>query len=175
MRTRRQLTPLGAIASGMAAGLVGTVCMDTVRFLRQRRAGGEQSFRKWEFAKVRTWQEAPDPGQVAKRVIEGFTERELPDGLAWPISTMMHWSTGASWGAMYGVVAASARKPNPVYGVPFGTLAWLTAYAVLPTAGLYKPIWKYDGKTLTEDLSAHLVYGVATSTAFLVLSFAAEY
>jgi acetylornithine deacetylase/succinyl-diaminopimelate desuccinylase-like protein len=27
---------------------------------------------------------APDPGQVAKRVIEGFTQRKLPDRAAWP-------------------------------------------------------------------------------------------
>ena len=175
MRTRRQLTPLGAIASGMAAGLVGTVCMDTVRFLRQRRSGGEQSFRKWEFARVRNWQEAPDPGQVAKRVIEGFTERKLPDGAAWPISTMMHWSYGTSWGALYGVLAASARTPNLIYGVPFGAFVWLSAYAILPTAGLYEAIWKYDGKTLGQDLSAHLVYGVSTSTVFLVLSLVAEH
>jgi uncharacterized membrane protein YagU involved in acid resistance len=111
---------------------------------------------------------------VAKRLIEGFTERELPDGAAWPISTAMHWSTGAGWAALYGVFAASARTPNLVYGVPFGAFVWLSAYAILPTGGLYEAIWKYDGKTLAEDLSAHLVYGVATSTAFLVLSLAAE-
>lgn len=175
MRAARQLTPLGVIASGMAAGLVGTVCMDTMRFLRQRRAGGEQSFRRWEFARVHGWKEAPDPGQVAKRLVEGLTERELPEGSAWPISTAMHWSTGASWAAVYGVLAASARKPNLLYGIPFGAGVWAAAYVVLPLAGLYEPIWKYDGKALAEDLSAHLVYGVATSTAFLVLTFVAEH
>jgi hypothetical protein len=30
---------------------------------------------------------APDPGQVAKRVIEGFTQRKLPDRWAWLINT----------------------------------------------------------------------------------------
>ena len=174
MRTSRQLTPIGAIASGMAAGLVGTVCMDTVRFRRQRRSGGERSFRRWEFARVRGWQDAPDPGQIAKRVIEGFTERTLPDGAAWPISTVMHWSYGVSWGALYGVVAASVRTPHFFYGVPFGAFVWLSAYTVLPASGLYEAIWKYEGKVLAEDLSGHLVYGVATSTVFLVLRFAAE-
>jgi hypothetical protein len=33
-------------------------------------------------------------------------------------------------------------------------------------AKLYKPIWEYDPKTLADDLSAHLVYGVGTATAF---------
>jgi len=41
---------------------------------------------------------------------------------------------------------------------------------VLPAAKLYKPIWKYDAKTLAKDLSGHLVYGLATATALRVLS-----
>ena len=167
MRTPKQSTPLGVIASGFAAGLVGTACMDTVRFLRQRRSeDGVRNPLRWEFARVHGWQEAPDPGQVAKRLVEGFTQRKLPDATAWPISTVMHWVYGAAGGALYGVVAGSARKPRVVYGLPFGALVCIGGYAVLPIAGLYRPIWKYDGKTLSEDLTAHLAYGAATSTSF---------
>jgi hypothetical protein len=32
-------------------------------------------------------------------------------------------------------------------------------------APLYQPIWKYDFKTLGNDLSAHLVSGLATAAA----------
>lgn len=172
MRTPKHMTPLGAIASGVAAGLVGTACMDTVRFLRQRRSGGERNPLRWEFASVPTWQEAPDPGQVGKRLIEGFTQRELPDAAAWPISTLMHWSYGAAYGGLYGVVAASVRRPPPcgVYGVPFGALVWISDYITLPIAGLYEPIWKYDAKTLAADLGPHLAYGAATGTVFQILS-----
>ncbi|MFA3837967.1 hypothetical protein [Streptomyces aureus] len=172
MRTPKQLTPLSAIASGLAAGLVGTVCMDTVRFLRQRRSGGERNPLRWEFAPVRTWKQAPDPGQVGKRLIEGFTQRELPDAAAWPVSTFMHWSYGAVYGALYGVVAGSVRKPPPsgVYGVPFGAVVCISGYITLPIAGLYEPIWKYDRKTLADDLVPHLVYGAATGTVFWILA-----
>ena len=41
---------------------------------------------------------------------------------------------------------------------------------MLPQAGLYKPIWKYDVETLAKDLSAHLAYGVTTATAFWLLA-----
>jgi hypothetical protein len=169
MRTPKQLTPLGAIASGLAAGLVGTACMDTVRFLRQRRSGGERDPLRWEFAPVRTWQEAPDPGQVGKRLIEGFTQHELPEAAAWPVSTLMHWSYGAAYGALYGVLAGSVRQPCAVYGVPFGALVWISDYITLPIAGLYEPIWKYDRKTLAADLGPHLAYGAATGTVFWIL------
>lgn len=172
MGTKRQQTPFGAIATGLAAGLVGTVCMDTVRFCRQRRAGGEGNFLRWEFARVRNWREAPDPGVVGKRLIEGFTQRKLPDAAAWPVSTLMHWTYGPSWAVVYGVFEASSAKRHLLYGVPFGALVWATGYAVLPVAGLYEPIWKYDGKTLGDDLTAHLAYGVGTSVAFRVISLA---
>jgi hypothetical protein len=51
-----------------------------------------------------------------------------------------------------------------------GPVVWLSGYVILPLAGVYQPIWKYDAKTLAEDLSAHLVYGAATSTAFAAAS-----
>jgi len=38
----------------------------------------------------------------------------------------------------------------------------------LPAATLYQPIWDYDAKTLANDLSAHLVYGLATAAALRV-------
>ena len=41
---------------------------------------------------------------------------------------------------------------------------------MLPLAKVYEPIWKYDAPTLGKDLSAHLVYGLATGAAFAGLS-----
>ncbi|MFB8178959.1 hypothetical protein ACFC8N_23475 [Streptomyces sp. NPDC055966] len=170
MRTRKQLTPLGAVGAGLAAGVIGTLCMDTVRFLRQRRADGEHNALRWEFAQVRTWQEAPDPGQVGKRLAEAFTLRKLPNSAAFPISAFMHWAYGMGNAVCYGVVSASLRKPHVLYGLPYGALVWLSGYVLLPIAGLYKPIWTYDTKTLGDDLTAHLAYGVGTSSAFWLLS-----
>jgi len=40
----------------------------------------------------------------------------------------------------------------------------------LPAAKLYEPLWKYDRKTLANDLSAHLVFVLATATALRLLS-----
>jgi hypothetical protein len=67
-------------------------------------------------------------------------------------------------------VAGSLRKPLPVYGLPFGTAVWLTGYAVLPQAGIYRQIWEYDAKTLAIDLSGHLAYGAGTGVAFWLLA-----
>jgi hypothetical protein len=46
-----------------------------------------------------------------------------------------------------------------------GVGVWAVDYAVLPAAGLYKPIQDYDRETLAKDLTAHLVYGATTAAA----------
>jgi hypothetical protein len=171
MRIRKQpLTPLATIAAGLAAGAVGTICMDTLRYVRYRRAGGKDSPLGWEFAPVDSWDKAPDPGQIGKRLIEGFTQRELSDRWAFPVSTVMHWGYGSGAGMAYGVLAGSLRKPHAVYGVPYGAAVFASDYVTLPIAGLYQPIWKYDAKTLWEDLSAHLAYGAGTGVTFWLIS-----
>lgn len=171
MRSRRTpLTPLEAVTAGLLAGAVGTVCLDAVHYLKYRRGGGKDGPLAWEFAPVESWEEAPDPGQVAKRVIEGFTRRRLPDGAAWLTSTLAHWAYGSVAGAAYGVVAGSLPRPSPVYGVPFGAAVFAGDYVALPIAGLYKPIWQYDAKVLSWDFGAHVAYGTGTAIAFRLLS-----
>jgi hypothetical protein len=167
---RRCLTPLAAVAAGFLAGAVGTVCLDTVHYLKYRRASGADSPLAWEFAPVETWENAPDPGQVARRVIEGFTQRTLPDRWAFPVSTAMHWAYGSSAAALYGILAGSLRRPHAAYGLPFGAAVWATGYLVLPEGGLYKPIWKYDATTLACDLSGHLAYGAGVGVTFSLVA-----
>jgi hypothetical protein len=103
-------------------------------------------------------------------VIEGLTQRELPDRWAWPVSTAMHWGYGSSAAALYGIVCGSLREPYPLYGLPFGAAVWAAGYVILPEAMIYKPIWEYDIKTLARDLGGHLAYGAGTGTAFWVFA-----
>ncbi|MEV7323461.1 hypothetical protein [Streptomyces sp. NPDC093970] len=167
---RGPLTPLAAVLNGVVAGVAGTVCMDATRYLRYRRAGGTDTPRAWEFAPVDGWDQAPDPGKVAKRLLEGFTQREIPDRWAWLASTAMHWLYGSAWGAAYGIVAGSARRPNPLYGLPLGATVCAGAYLVLPPSGLYQQFWKYSPRTLADDLGAHLVFGLGVGTCFWLTS-----
>jgi hypothetical protein len=170
MMTKHCFTPLAAVAGGLLAGVVGTVCLDTVQYLKYRRAGGTDSPLAWEFAPVRTWEQAPDPGQVARRVIEGFTQRKLPDRWAFPVSTAMHWAYGSGAAALYGILAGSLRSPQAAYGLPFGAAVWAAGYVILPEGGLYRPIWDYDAKTLAWDLTGHLAYGAGTGVTFRLLT-----
>jgi hypothetical protein len=165
------MTPIGAIVRGVIAGAVGTAAMDALLFKRYRRGGGDQAVGEWEFSEgLSSWEDAPAPAKVGKRLVEGLFRIEIPPSRVPLVNNVTHWAFGMLSGAQYGVVAGSLRKPRVAYGLPFGASVWAGGYVVLPAAMLYKPIWDYDTKTLAEDLSAHLVYGFATAAAFRLLS-----
>jgi hypothetical protein len=164
-------TPLGAIGRGLIAGAVGTAAMDALLFARYRRGGGAIGFRDWEFSSgVSGWDDAPAPAHVGKRLVEGLFATELPGSKARLVNNVTHWAFGVLNGIQYGIVASSLREPRVRYGLPFGASVWATGYVVLPAAKLYEPIWKYDAKTLANDLSAHLVYGLTTASGLRLLS-----
>jgi hypothetical protein len=160
-------TPAGAVVRGAIAALVGTVAMDLVLFARYRTDGGKDHFRDWEFsADVKSWEDAPAPAQVGRRLYEGLFQEQLPDDRAVLVNNITHWAFGVLAGVPYGLLAGSLRNPRAAYGTAFGTAVWATGYAVLPKAGLYKKITEYDKVTLAKDLAAHLVYGLTTAAAF---------
>jgi hypothetical protein len=164
-------TPLGAIARGLVAGALGTSAMDAFLYARYRCGGGKEGVTSWELSEqVATWEQAPAPAQVGRRVVEGLFQRKLPGERAALVNNVTHWAYGILSAASYGIFAGSLRKQRAVYGLPFGAAIWLTGYAILPAAGLYKPIWQYDALTLAKDLSAHLVYGASTGLAFAALN-----
>ncbi|MEX0659575.1 MAG: hypothetical protein WD080_10615 [Egibacteraceae bacterium] len=43
-------------------------------------------------------------------------------------------------------------------------------HATLGAMDIYEPIWTYDRDTLLQDLSAHLVFGIATGLTYRILS-----
>ncbi|MBV9364022.1 MAG: DUF1440 domain-containing protein [Solirubrobacterales bacterium] len=156
---------------GLIAGAAGTAAMDTFLFLRYRRTGGTTSALEWESsAGVTSWEQAPAPALVGKRLVEGLFAIKLPATRTRLVNNVMHWSYGIFNGAQYGIVAESLPEPRIRYGLPFGAAVWIGDYVILPAAKLYEPIWKYDAKTLANDLNAHLVYGLATATALRLLS-----
>jgi hypothetical protein len=144
--------------------------MDAFLYRRYRKEGGTGGFTAWESsAGVETWEDAPAPARVAKRLIETALRRDLSPRHARALNNLTHWAYGAAAGAPYGL-ATRRRKSKLRYGLPFGAGVWASGYAVLPALGVYRPIWEYDLRTLGKDLEAHLVFGVATAGAFRALS-----
>jgi hypothetical protein len=158
------------IVWGVDAGALGTLAMDALLYRRYRHAGGQAAFLTWESSEgVDTWDAAPAPALVAKRLLERALKRDVAPRYARLLNNATHWGFGLTSGAGYGLLARW-RNPRVWYGLPFGAAVWATGYAVLPQLGVYEQIWKYDLRTLEKDLSAHLVYGTATATAFSILT-----
>jgi len=165
------MKPLGAVGRGLVAGAIGTAAMDVLWFARYRRGGGDSDFESWESSDgLNSWDDAPAPAQVGKRLVEGLFQRDLAPERARLVSNVTHWTYGMLGGAQYGLLAGSLKAPRVWYGLPFGAGVWATGYVVLPAAKLYKPIWEYDRITLAKDLSAHLVYGAGTAVALQLLA-----
>lgn len=165
-------TPAQALARGLVSGAVGTAAMDLLLFRRYRRGGGKVRFADWELSRgLDSWKDAPAPAQVGRRVIEGVFHRPAPPQRAALIGNVTHWAYGLFWGTQYGLLAGSLRGTATVAsGVVFGTIVWTGDYVVLPLMKIYRPIWRYDARTLADDLTAHFVYGMATAGTFRRLS-----
>ncbi|MEA2354323.1 MAG: hypothetical protein QOD61_452, partial [Solirubrobacteraceae bacterium] len=84
-------TPVGAVVKGAVAGTVGALAMDLFMWSGYRREGGTDGFRGWEFsAGLTSYEAAPAPAQVGRRIVEGFLGRELPPGTARPMNNAVH-------------------------------------------------------------------------------------
>ena len=167
---RGQTTPLGAVVKGAVAGIAGTLAMDLALWAQQRSAGAVEDFVSWETsAGLASFDGAPAPAQVGRRILEGYLQQELPPSAARAVNNAMHVLTGTQWGVVHGVLAGTSGRSGPFSGVRTGLLAWLSSYALLTPAGLYEPIWTYPPAVLAKDAGAHVVYGLSVAATFRLL------
>jgi hypothetical protein len=155
-------TALPPLVRGLVAGAVGTAAMTGYQTL-------VASFRNEGPTSPHAWKDAPAPAQVGRRVLTVFFEKKVTlEDVPW-LTRAFHWGYGVAWGSVYGVLeGGSGAKPiRPA--MLFGTTVWGLSYAELVPMGIYKPPWKCPARELALDLSYHLVYGVATGTAFALL------
>ena len=159
------------VVVGAVSGAVGTAAMDLLVYLRYRRDGGKDSLWRWESAGgVMSWNEASAPGRLGEKVARRVTGEPVPDDWARTMTNAVHWATGAGWGIQYALLAGRPSEHALGRALALGPVAWLSGYVVLPLAGLYKPIWQYDVRTLGQDLSAHVLYGSTTSAVHALLT-----
>lgn len=86
-----------SIARGFEAGIVGTAVFDAWLFARYKQDGGSSDFADWESsAGLDSWDDAPAPALVGKRLVEAVSGHELAPQHARPVSNAMHWSSGSA-------------------------------------------------------------------------------
>jgi hypothetical protein len=168
-RTGKQITPIGAVACGIAAGVVGTACMTAVQEVMARRRRAHAPVRTAPDGREDPWKKAPAPAQLARRVIEGATQREVPVERISLLTNAVHWGYGTALGGLYGLVEGSLRPQPAVHGPIFGLGVWAWSYATLVPLGLYEPPWHYKPSSIAKDVSYHLAYGSGVAAGYALL------
>jgi hypothetical protein len=80
--------------------------MDALLFARYRRGGGKSGVAEWESsAGLSSWEDAPAPAHLGKRIVEGVFDVRLPPTRARLVKNLMHSAYGILNGAQYGLVA----------------------------------------------------------------------
>lgn len=78
----------------------------------------------------------------------------------------VHYSFGASMGAVYGALAETCPVTATGFGTTYGIAIWAVADEMaVPAFGLSKPIPETEASSHARALAAHLVYGMATDLA----------
>jgi hypothetical protein len=158
-------SPLGALARGIAAGVVASYAQ-TLFFAASRPiapAPPPDAFHPPEPA-----QASEQPTEtVARRVVEDLFARGPLRNKA-RAGRLVHYAFGAAWGGAYGALAGSWPPARTIGGgMLFGVGVWCASdNLILPAARLAAWPTRYPATSHAYAVAAHLVYGAALSAAF---------
>jgi hypothetical protein len=133
------------LVRGALAGLAGTVAMSAV-MLAARRTG---LMGKMPPERIT---------EAGLRVLHVKTSERAEDTLA----TVAHLGYGVGMGALFSIVAGTAKVPvpGPVAGGLFGLLLWGVSYAGwIPALGIMPPPHRDQPRRQASMVLAHLAYG----------------
>ncbi len=162
----KEMTPLGAVMRGIVAGAAGTAVLTAYQLVESKIGGSEDGGGE---EGPPSWENAPEPAKVGKRIIEGVFKREVSVDQIGLLTNVMHWTYGSAWGAAYGLTRGTWPGRALSGGLAFGTTVWGSDYVLLPAMKLYKPMWKYPPASLAKDWARHLTYGLGVARAYRAL------
>src|SRR5438105_4149602 len=124
----RKESPLEVAMKGSVAGLIGTavitVAMKGTPVIMQR-LGVPQPEPKTPEAKQKAAGEPTE--KLAEKLSTGVFEQPIEEDTKEAAGQVIHWSYGAAWGALYGIVQSSLHVPHLLHGLFFGGLVGLVA------------------------------------------------
>jgi len=163
-----RLSPLAAVCSGFAAGLVGCLAQDAFFALTKRLmpSAATDAFHPPEPQQA---EEAPTQ-TIARRVVDGLVQRG-PVLRKERAGRVVHYAFGTTWGGVYGVMAGSVPSLLTLKGgVAFGLLVWAVSDDIL--LPLFKvAAWPhhYPVENHLYAMGAHAAFGAAVSASFVAL------
>lgn len=105
----------------------------------------------------------PATVKVAERVSKKVLDTELPDEAKPAAGEAVHYTTGATIGAVYGFVAEFLPPARMFNGLLMGAIVWWTAdNMAVPAQGLGRKPEQTPPSKHAYALASHLVYGFTT-------------
>ncbi|MBY9076567.1 DUF1440 domain-containing protein [Nocardioides sp. WL0053] len=143
--------PVGLLARGVVAGVVGTAAMTASSTIE---------------AKLRGRPASTAPARAAQKVlgIEEFSSERNQERF----SNAVHWGYGTGWGVARAVFGAVGMAPVLASAAHL-TAMWGGALAMLPALGVTPPATQWGREEVAIDLFHHLVYESSTSLAYELL------
>lgn len=163
-----------ALVNGAVAGLVGTAAL-TVAMRWLPEAMAHAGVAPADPSVPKTHGEASEvqerPTQLlAEKVARGTLRTSLTDETQQAAGQAIHWSYGAAWGAVYGLVQHWLRPPYLVHGPIFGAGVGMVASTVVPAMGLVPPPTQQPVAMSAMQFTVHLRYDAVTALTFRLLS-----
>jgi hypothetical protein len=142
----------GSIGKGLMAGLAGTAFMTLSSTVE---------------ARLRQRKPSSAPARATAKVL-GITS--FADEIAQArFNDLSHWGYGTGWGVVRGLLDAAGLPPRAAM-VAHGAAVWGSAQVTLPALDIAPPAIFWAPREIAIDAFHHVVYAVATSIAYQLLS-----
>ena len=156
----------GALA-GAVGGLAGTLAMNYFQRLWTLAADGTPPHSAAGKQDARDWQERDEgrnSNEIAAQAVATHTiDRPLTTDELAVAAPIVHFSFGATIGAMYGASLATTGARGS--GTQLGIATWAAADEVaMPALGLSGPTTRRPLELHLQSFTSHLVFGVVTET-----------
>lgn len=167
-------------AAGALAGGAGTAAMNTYWATVTRLSGhdprkttreGDHALDEVDVAGRQTEEGEGSTAAVGRHAYEAAAGHAPDEATREALSQAVHWSYGASMGALYGALRAGREGLDLAGGLAFGAALWLLGDELaVPVLGLSKGPTAYPAEQHVHRLGAHLVYGAATAVVAQTLT-----
>jgi len=149
------------IIAGVAGGLLASLVMEQFQFLWSKASEAIERARDTEKPTAR--KSDPATVKVAKSISKSVFGKKLPKSKKTMAGEAVHYTMGATSGAIYGAAAEALPFTTAGDGLAFGATVWILADEVsVPALQLSKPPTKIPASTHVYALASHLVYGWTT-------------
>jgi hypothetical protein len=181
-KSEKPETPLIVALKGAAAGLVGTAVLTLFRdqapkvleafgMEAQQEPGDTKSGQGPKQAQGEdTPQDEDPPSKLAEKISEEVFEKPIGEREKRVAGQMLHWTYGAGWGALYGIVQSSLRMPHWLHGTLLGGLVGLIAATVVPSMNIMPTPAEMPPPQRAIGMAMPMLFGWTTALFFRLFS-----